>query len=172
MFYSVDTLHQQLGYLQQFATDSGNGVDDAANVIWAYGLTAAGPTAIVNTYTHTRANPNAPIFANFTSQTPLLPPTTGIRSVSSIAAELETNSAAGARWSFAQITIGNNAALMEQAITLLDKVFLPLQTVTGFQVSVDIQPITRATTGKSALTGGNSLGLHPRKNGELQCKLL
>ena len=170
-FYSVDTLHQQLGYLQQFTTDSGNGVDDYAAIIWTYALTSTGPLAITNIYTHTKPRDDAPIFANFRSLSPILPPTTGFRNVSSIAQELDAETPPGMRWTFAEITIGNDAKLMEQIIQLVNTVYLPTQTVAGFQVSVDYQPITRAITGKSAATGGNSLGLDPN-NGDLMCKMI
>ena len=169
-FYSIDTLHEQIGYLQQFTTDLGNGVDDYAGIIWTYAFTATGPTAIVNIYSHTLPRDDAPIFANFRTLTPLLPPTTGYRPVSSIAAEIKANSPAGTRWQFATLTLDNDADLMESVLLLANQVYLPVQNVTGFQVSIDYQPITGRTTGKGAVTGGNSLGLEPA-DGDLQCTI-
>ena len=169
IIYPIDKRTEQFQHLEHFITASGNGVDDYATIINSYIFTQAGPSFIANQYTYTKLKAYPAILGNFTDDQPQISNTMRITSLTNLTIELGQGTPNGFRQLFGTATFGNNAALFAHLFSLAEAAFRPIQKITGFQASFVLQPIPKSITRRSALTGGNSLGLSP-KDGNLVCK--
>ena len=167
--YPPTNLDQHTQALQSFTQASGDGVDPYAAVINSYIFSAAGLTYIANFYTYSKPQAYPSIFSNFTSIQPQLQNTLRTTNLTNLTVELGTYTPSGYRQLFGTATFKNDATLFAKILSLANSTFAPVQHLKDFQLSVTLQPITRAQTSKGADVGGNSLGLDPN-GGDLVCE--
>ncbi|MCJ1475409.1 hypothetical protein MMC13_004071 [Lambiella insularis] len=155
----ITSAAEQFQLLEQFTTASGNGVDPYAAIINAYIFSAAGPSAIANQFTYTKPEAYPAILKNFTDIQPQIRNTLRTTNLTDLTIELGAGTPNGFRQLFGTATFANNATLFAHLYTLAQRAFAPLQNISAFQASFVLQPISRAITAHSRLSGGNSLGL-------------
>lgn len=156
--YFPDSAIATLNALTNFTALSNAQPNNGAQVVITY--TATGQALIALSLASTDATVNSTGLAPFTSLQPQIANTMGLRTISDIVTELDTNQADGFRDTSATITFKNDPATLFAVHNASDQVYLKYNaTVPYLDWVVFYVPTAKIDASHAAARGGNVLGL-------------
>ena len=160
--FPFDQLPQLMQRLEAFTIASGNGEDDSASMEATVAFNASGGISTGWIGAHTNAKPYPSIFKNFTDIEPQLAHSLRTANLSNLMYEAGAGLQNEVRWFMATLTFGTDAAFHTDLVALCQRIFqIPTKSQATYYFV--LEPLTRAFTKRSALRGGNALGLDGKR---------
>ena len=120
---------------------------------------------------YTQPTPDPPTFRPFAAAQPQLANTLRISNQTDFVTEFVAQQPAGRRQAYVTSTFRNDLPLLREAYALAKAAARTLPQTPGLTLSLVVQPVPPATTGRAAERRGNALGLDPRDGALVLCLL-
>ncbi|KAH7417948.1 hypothetical protein BKA64DRAFT_183691 [Cadophora sp. MPI-SDFR-AT-0126] len=129
-------------------------------LIHTYSWSAAnGGWIIANNIEYTKPIVNPPVFQEFMAIQPQYVSTMRISNLSDFTLEIAASNAGSRKQLFYTSTWSNDLQTLTDIVDLNEQYLQTVSSVAGLEWSLSLQPLVTAITTKSAVTGGNPLGL-------------